>query len=48
MLETIDIIRVNTTRLTKNASILRSINTKVIIYKEAIEVLEAQILLIFI
>ena len=43
-----NVIRLTTTRLAKNALVLRSINAKVVIYKEAAEVLEAYMLGTFI
>ena len=48
VLEVVDIIRLTTTRLAKNALILRSLNVKVVLYKEATKVLEAYILTTFI
>jgi hypothetical protein len=44
LLAAADVIGVTTTGLAKNASVLRSINTKVIICEEAAEVLEAHML----
>jgi hypothetical protein len=47
LLETVDVIGVTTTGLAKNASVLRSINAKVVICEEAAEISEAHMLSIF-
>jgi hypothetical protein len=44
ILDTTDVIRLTTTGLAKNASVLHSINAKVVVCEEAAEVLEAHML----
>ena len=48
ILGTTNVIRLTTTSLAKNALVLRSVNAKAVIYKEAVEVLEAYMLSTFI